>query len=474
MGKIALNMTDEAVAHKAAAARAAAALWRRYSLSERVSLLRSFWKELSRRKGELYRIIHEETGKPWAEIETMEFSVAQLILSYYTSNAHRILQDQAVWRPGLFFNKRTYTRFIPRGVIGIITPWNLPFLIPMGDCLAAILAGNAALLKPSEWTTRTALWLEEAFVASGLFPEGLFSVATGDGKVGELVVKAADMVMFTGSSSAGRLVAQAASAELKPSVLELGGKHPMIVLKDAPLRRAAKAAVWGTVANCGQLCVGVERVYVEKEVYEPFVEAVRREMSGLRQGLDGEVDIGRLIYPPQLERVREHLEDARAKGGRVIGGEILDEGNLLVSPALVLEADHGMKVMTEETFGPVMPIMKVDRAEEAVRLSNSGPWGLAASLWTRDLAKAEHLGAAVEAGLLSVNDLLSHYAVCSLPFGGIKASGMGKRHSDEGLRQFCWSQAVYIHEWPAETPELWWFPYTSFKTKFVSLITRLI
>lgn len=469
------NMTAEEVSRKAEAARHAASLWRRYSLTERVDLIRGLWRELESREEALLRVIHAETGKPFAEIRTMEIAACRLIVKYFTSNAHRILQDQAAWRPWLWFNKRAYVRYVPRGVIGLITPWNYPFMIPMGDSIAALLAGNAVLLKPSEWTTRIALWVEETVKASGLLPEGLFSVVTGDGSVGRQVVDISDMVLFTGSTKSGKAVALAAAADLKPVVLELGGKHPMVVFKDAALERAARAAVWGAFANCGQTCVGVERVYVENDAYEPFVEAVRREMAGLRQGLGGsDVDIGRLIFPPQLERVKEHLEDARAKGARVIGGDVVDEANLLINPALVLEADHSMRVMTEETFGPVMPVMKVERGEEAIRLSNEGPWGLAASLWTRDLDKAERLAGSVEAGLLGVNDVMSHYALCSLPFGGVKSSGLGRRHSDEGLRMFCWSQSVLVHEWPAKAPELWWFPYEPLKTRLVSWITRLI
>jgi acyl-CoA reductase-like NAD-dependent aldehyde dehydrogenase len=468
-------MPLEKIEKKAWAARQAASLWRRYTLTERISLIRTLWQELEGRKGELLKVIYEETGKPLSEIETMEFAAVRLIIKYFTANAHRILQDQAVWRPWLFFNKRAYIRYIPRGVIGLITPWNLPFLIPMGDAFAALIAGNAVMLKPSEWTTRTALWVEEAVKVSGLLPEGLFSVISGGGEAGQKVLEASDMLLFTGSTRTGRLVGQAAAAALKPAILELGGKHPMIVLKDAAIERAAKAAVWGAFANCGQLCVGVERVYVEAEAYEPFASAVRREMAGLRQGLGGEhVDLGRLIFPAQLPIVLEHLEDARAQGGHVIGGDLIDEARLMVSPALVLDAHHGMKVMNEETFGPVMPIMKVDHAEEAVRLSNAGPFGLSASVWTTDLARGEALSGSVESGMVGVNDLLAHYAVCSLPFGGIKSSGLGRRHSDEGLRMFCWPQSVLVHEWPAKAPELWWFPYEPLKTRLVSWITRLI
>lgn len=468
------NMPSQEVARRVEAAREAAVLWRRYSISERVELIRALWGELRKRKDELVRVVHLETGKPMTEVETMELATVHLIVSYFTANAHRILQDQAAWRPWLMFNKRAYVRYVPRGVVGLITPWNLPFMIPWGDAVPALLAGNAVLLKPSEWTTRTALWLESAIKATGLLPEGVFSVLPGDGEVGKQVVEASDMVLFTGSTRAGRQVAEAAAARLKPAVLELGGKHPMIVFKDAALERAAKAAVWGAFANCGQLCVGVERVYVESEIHDKFVDAVRAEMAGLRQGLDGkDVDIGRLIFPPQLERIKAHLEDARAKGARIIGGDVVDEAGLLINPALVLDATHGMKVMTEETFGPVMPIMKVDRGEEAISLANQGRFGLAASLWTGDLARAERLAGSVEAGLVGVNDVLSHYAVCSLPFGGIKDSGLGRRHSDEGLRMFCWPQSVVVHEWPAKAPELWWFPYDAAKSRLLSWLMRL-
>ena len=366
-----------------------------------------------------------------------------MIVNYFTSNAHRILQDQAAWRPWLLLNKRTFTRFVPRGVIGLITPWNLPFMIPMGDAFAALLAGNAVLLKPSEWTTRTALWAEEAIKATGLLPEGLFTVVTGGAKVGAQVIAESDMVLFTGSTRSGRLVAQAAAADLKPAILELGGKHPMIIFKDASLERAAKAAVWGSFANCGQVCVGVERVYVENEVYDRFVELVRREMATLRQGLRPDnVDIGRLIFPPQLGRIVEQLEDARAKGAKVFGGEVLDEANLLISPALVLEATHAMKVMTEETFGPVMPVMRVDRGEDAIRLSNNGPFGLAASIWTRDLTRpTSWASVSRDTGSQRPDEPLCDRSPSAA------SSPAGWAAFRRGLMDLLLSQAVYVHEY---------------------------
>jgi len=203
------------------------------------------------RREELLDVIHDETGKPFAEIQATELAPVEMIVKYFTSNAHRILQDQAAWRPWLLFNKRTYVRYVPRGLIGLVTPWNLPFLIPLGDAFAAMLAGNAVLLKPSEWTTRIALWMEDAVKATGLLPDGLFAVVTGDATVGKQVVELADMILFTGSTKAGRLVGQAR----RPSSARRARarrQHPMVVLKDAAIERAAKAAVWGAFANCGQ------------------------------------------------------------------------------------------------------------------------------------------------------------------------------------------------------------------------------
>ncbi len=461
-------------AAKAAAARRAAAVWRRTTVPQRVKALRAVWKALAKRREEIRAVVHEETGKPLVEVDLMEIGAAGLLVDWMTSAAPRVLGDRAASKPWSLFNKRAYERRVPRGVIGLITPWNMPFLIPFGDMFAAMLAGNAVLLKPSEWTTKTALWLEGAIAATSLLPEGLLSVVPGGGSAGEAVVDATDMVVFTGSTKTGRAVAVRAAGQLKPAVLELGGKHPMIVLADASLERASSAAVWAACANAGQVCVGVERVFVEAGAYDRFIELVRPKVAALRQKLDGrDADIGRMVFPPLIDRIQEQLEDARAKGARVIGGEVLDRANLMMAPALVLDARMDMRVMTEECFGPVIPIMKISRAEEAVALANAGTEGLAASVWTTDLAKGEKLAAALEVGLVGVNEPSSHYAYGSLPFGGTKQSGLGRRHGEEGLLAFTQSQSVVVHEWPDAAPDLWWFPYDERKAGFLRKLMGL-
>lgn len=457
----------EAVAAKIAKARRAAAVWRRLNVSQRVAALRKAWQELAARREELAAVIQEETGKPREEAELLEIAAAGLLVKHFCSNANRLFEDTAVPKPWFLANKRAYVRRVPWGVVGVVAPWNMPFLIPFGDASAAMLAGNGVLLKPSDWATRTALWTESALAATGLFPEGLFTVVCGGPAAGELVVDACDMVVFTGSMKAGREVAARAARELKPSLLELGGKHPMIVLADAPLERAAAAALWGGFSNAGQLCVGVERVLVEGPVHERFVEMLRARMAALKPASGGRGDVGRLTTPFQFDRVQAQLDDARAKGARVIGGDVLDREGLLMAPALVLDPAPSMRVSSEEIFGPVIAVSRFGRPEEALALANAGPWGLAASVWTSDLDRGEALAAALEAGLVGVNEPSTHYALGGLPFGGFKSSGLGRRHGDEGLRAFTQAQSVLVHEWPLGTPDPWWFPYDKVKSAWL-------
>jgi acyl-CoA reductase-like NAD-dependent aldehyde dehydrogenase len=445
-------------AAKVQAARRAALVWRRASVAQRSAVLRDVWDAVVARRAEALAVIFEETGKPPLEAELVEFGSASLLVKYFTANAERLLGERAVWAPWFFANKRASVRRLPRGIVGIIAPWNMPFLIPFGDSFCAMLAGNAVLLKPSEWSTRTALWLESVVSATGLLPEGLLTVLPGRVAAGEAVIDSSDLVLFTGSAATGRAVAARAAAQLKPAILELGGKHPMIVCADAPLERAAAAAVWGATSNNGQVCVGVERVFVEAEVHDAFVAKARARMAALRVEAGPDAEVGRFVLQAQFDRVQAQLEDARRKGALVSGGEVLDRAGLRISPALVLNASMDMAVMTEETFGPVLPVMKVARAEDAVALANAGAEGLAASVWTTDPDRADSLVSMIDAGMVGINEPGTHYALGSLPFGGVKSSGMWRRHGDEGLLALTQAQSVIAHEWPADMPDPWWFP----------------
>jgi len=341
----------------------------------------------------------------------------------------------------------------PRGVVGVIGPWNWPLLNNFADCVAPLVCGNAVVLKPSEWTPLTSLRMEALWRELGL-PEGVFQVVTGKGDVGQALCRLVDMIFFTGSQKVGRQIARDAGERLIPVVLELGGKSPMLVLADADLPRAAHAAVWSGFANSGQVCVRTERVLVEEPVAERFVELCAAEIAKLRQGPSpapeadrGEVafDVGAITFAPQVDNALAQIADAVAKGGRVVTGGAartdLGAGRFF-QPTLIADATPEMAVMREETFGPVLPVMRVPDAETALRLANDSPMGLSGSVWSRDQARARALARRLEAGSVCVNDVLMNYFCVEAPLGGVKASGLGVRHGPEGLRQFCRVESV--------------------------------
>ena len=282
--------------------------------------------------------------------------------------------------------KKLVIRYVPIGVVGVIGPWNYPIANSFGDCIPALMAGNSVILKPSEVTPLSSLLMAEMMRECGL-PEDVFQVATGDGATGAALIGQVDCVMFTGSSRTGKAVMKAAAEALVPCYLELGGKDPMIVCADADIDRAANAAAFYSMNNAGQVCISVERCYVEEPVYDEFVAKVTDNVRGAAPGRSrpgsGTVDVGAVIFPPQLDIVDEHVRDAVAKGAKVLtGGHPHAERGRFFEPTVLVDVDHTMKIMREETFGPTLPIMKIANAEEGVRLANDSDYGLQASVWT--------------------------------------------------------------------------------------------
>lgn len=441
-------------------ARRAASIWRRASVEQRVEALRGVWRELAARRSEIVAVVREETGQPSDQIELLEIDSCSLLVKRLTAESPRLLADRPIGLPWFCPNKRSFVRRLPRGIAGLICSWNRPFLVPCGDAFAAMLAGNAVLLKPSEWTTKTALWLEGAVAASGLLPEGLFSVVPGGADAGEGVLDACDVVLFSGSTATGQVVAARAAAQLKPAIFELGARRAMIVLSEAPLERAASAAAWSAFSGAGRLRLGAERIFVEDAVYDAFVGRLRAECAALRVSLEGACDVGRLALPPLLEMAQSQLEDARRKGAQVVGGEVLDRGGLLMSPAIVLGASMEMAVMGEEAVGPVLPVMRVSRGEEALSwVGAAAPAGLAASFWSEDLRRAEDLGRLIEAGFVGVNE----------PAAGLEI-GVPR---EANLISLTRAQSVMVHEWPQGLPDPWWFPYGERKTALLRHLMSL-
>ncbi len=485
-----LQKVGEVVINSPAEVRAAVALartafkgWSKLDFKRRADVLLSARDHFLARKEELIELLCAENGKPRLEA-VVELTYVCDVITFYAKQAKRFLAPHGI-KPHLLKQKKITVHYQPRGVIGLVTPWNFPLILTIGEAIPALLAGNAVIIKPSEWTPliamRGAEVLHEAFKAAGL-PSELLQVVNGYGETGGALVDEADMIAFTGSVRTGRAVAERAARRLIPVSLELGGKDPMIVLRDADLERAANAAVWGAFTNSGQVCISVERVYVEEPIAEEFTRRVVEKTKQLRQGIDGDeasgdkrVDVGAMTFPKQVETVEDHLADAKVRGAQILTGGQRNPHlrGRFFEPTVIANVDHSMKIMTEETFGPVLPIMRVKDAAEALRLANDSRYGLNASVWTRDRRQGEQLAAQVEAGMTTVNDVLVGFGVTDAPSGGLKESGIGKRHGAPGIRRFCHEQVIISDRFSflSLKREPTWFPYTA-QTERV--LTRLL
>ena len=466
------------VADLARAARAAQSGWADAGFRGRAEVLLAARRRLLEEGERVVETICAETGRPADETQFAELSYALAALEFWAKMAPAYLADEEVRSASPFVRgRRLVVRYAPLGLVGVIGPWNYPLNNSFGDCIPALAAGNSVVLKPSEVTPLTSLLMAEMLAEVGL-PDGVFSVATGRGATGAALVDEADMVMFTGSVATGKEVMARAARTLTPVSLELGGNDPMIVLADADLERAANAAVAYGMSNSGQVCISVERIYVEEAVHDEFVDRLRARVEALRQGPPGppgSVDVGAIIFGPQLELIDAHVRDAVSKGARVVvGGSPRSGPGRFYEPTVLVGADHTMRCMTEETFGPTLPVMRVADAEEAVRLANDGPYGLQASVWTRDVERGEALARRVEAGVCCVNDAQLNYAALELPMGGWKASGLGSRHGADGIRKYCKRQSILITPAHASPREAHYLPYDAETTTLVTDAMRAL
>jgi acyl-CoA reductase-like NAD-dependent aldehyde dehydrogenase len=471
------RMAVEDVGPLVARGRAAQPGWESLGFEGRGRVMRRAQKWVLDNSDRVIDTIVSETGKTRVDALTAEIGYAAAAFGFWAKNAPKFLGDERVRSASPFlFGKKIVQRYRPIGVVGVIGPWNYPLTNSFGDCIPALAAGNSVVLKPSEVTPLTSLLMAEMLDECGL-PAGVFQVLTGLGDVGAELVDHVDFVMFTGSTATGRKVAERAARTLTPVGLELGGKDPMIVLRDADLKKAATAAAYYSMQNGGQTCISVERVYVEEPAYDEFVQLVTDKVAKLRQGVpegEGSVDVGAITFAPQAEIVESHVRDAVEKGAKVaVGGHLKSGPGRFFEPTVLLDVDHSMECMTEETFGPTLPVMKVSDADEAVRLANDSEYGLQASVWTRDVERGEQIAKRLEAGVANVNEHQVNYLAMEIPMGGWKSSGLGTRHGPDGIRKYTRKQASVITRFGPRR-ELFMFPYSKVGSRVILGALKLL
>jgi acyl-CoA reductase-like NAD-dependent aldehyde dehydrogenase len=473
IGDVAVTSPVE-VATAVARARAAQPAWAERGFDERARIMHEAARLLRERQEHVIETIRRETGRSHFETLMMEVFPALDSLTYYAKNAKRILTER---RPGMHLlrTKKLVITYRPLGVVGIITPWNGPFILSLNPSVQALMAGNAVIVKPSEVTPFSGALVGELLREAGVPPD-VFQVLHGDGETGSALVDAGvDKISFTGSVATGRKVGAACGKNLIPCTLELGGKDAMIVCEDADLERTAGGAVFGGFFNAGQFCCGTERVYVHRAIAEPLIARIVEKTRALRQGASGEYDVGPMIWPRQLDVIERHMADAVARGAKVLSGgrRNTEIGELFYEPTVLVDVTHDMLVMTEETFGPILPIVIVDSDDEAIRLANDSIYGLSGTVWSKDTKRAETIARRLETGSVCINDTSITYGACEAPFGGRKASGVGQVNGETGLRGYCHALPIVTDRF-GQPAEHVWYPYTADKELLLQKIIRWV
>ncbi|MEX2193744.1 MAG: aldehyde dehydrogenase family protein [Thermoleophilaceae bacterium] len=437
--------------------------WAQLPVAERGRYMRRAAQVIIDQLDDLAELLTREQGKPRAESYVMELIPTIDSLHWIADNGPDIIGDERIRTPQLFFRgKRSLFAYEPLGVVGVISPWNYPWSIPFGEVATALMCGNGVVLKPASLTPLLGERIQGVFERAGV-PEGLVRTVHGGGAVGQaLVESSAAKIFFTGSVEVGRGVGVSCAERMKGSVLELGGKDPALVLADANLPNAISGCLWGGFANAGQTCSGIERVYVAREVADRFVEGVVAGARALRVGdpRSWDTEVGPMVSREQFDAVRELVDDAVASGATLHCGGPVEAAGLdgaFFAPAVLTNVTHEMRIMREEIFGPVVPIVTVESEEEAIRLANDSEFGLGASVWTMDRHKGDRVARRLESGMVWLNDHMYTHGACQCSWGGVKNSGLGRVHSKFGFYG-CVNIKLIARE-PSRTRNFWWHPY---------------
>ncbi len=440
-------------------------VYRKTTVEQRIEEIRKIKRYIVDHMESLVEGLSADLGKTKSEALLMEIFPVLDCIKYYEKNAQSILADEKIKTPIALMGKKSFVFYEPLGTVLVIAPWNAPFTLSLIPIISAVLAGNTVIYKPSEIAAYSGMLIEKILKESGVEP-GIITVVYGKGsEIGDTLIEGKpDKIFFTGSTATGRIIMEKAAKHLIPVELELGGKDPMIIFEDAFIERTVNAAVWGSLFNCGQVCVSVERIYAQESVYDDFVNRVVEQVKNVKQGWDtkGEFDIGCLASEDQMKIVEDHIKDAIRKGAKILTGGKRKGKTLFFEPTVIVNVDHSMKIMREETFGPVVSIMKFTTEEEVVELANDSVYGLNASVWTKDKAKALRVSRAVITGGVSINNALMVQSNFNLPYGGVKQSGFGRYHGSYGLHTFSNIKAVIIEK-GKKPEEINWYPFRADK-----------
>jgi acyl-CoA reductase-like NAD-dependent aldehyde dehydrogenase len=430
-----------AVADVVARARHASTLWAAQGFPQRRTQLLRWAAHLVQHADELADLVHRENGKPRDDAH-LELMLALEHIRWAATHAERALADETVFSGPLMANFASRIEYRPLGVVGVIGPWNYPIYTPVGSIAYALAAGNTVVFKPSEHTTAIGVFLADTFAAANpQAPSGVLSTVTGYGDTGAALCRAGvDKIAFTGSTATGRKIMATCAERLTPVLLECGGKDALIVAEDADVRAAAEAAAFGGLGNAGQTCVGVERVYVVESVRERFLDALKKELAGVRPGSDEHASYGPMTLLTQADVVHRHVEDALRSGAKAVVGGLESIKPPYIEPIVLLDADESSAAVREETFGPTLTVRTVRDVDEAIRLANATEYGLASTVYSKRHGRA--IARQLRAGATSINAPLAFGAIPALPFGGVGQSGIGRIHGVAGLREFARTHAI--------------------------------
>ena len=436
-------------------------IWSSFSLEKRIGYLKRIFELIIDDRKNIAETITRSNGKPLAESYLTEIASTLQVIEYFIKNGVELLSDKKIALGNLYPTKKSSISYEPYGVIAIIEPWNYPFYLPVSAIVKTLLSGNTFIFKPAGIVSLVGKLIEEILQKSEL-PPGVANVIFGDSEAAEILLELPlDKVIFTGSVEVGRKIAEKCAKKFLPVSLELGGKVPAIVLKSTNIDYAAEGILWGAISNCGQACASIERVYVESKIHDEFTEKIVSLAKNLRigNGLDTDTDVGPLASKNQLEKIEEHIFDAENKGAKILaGGKRIQGSGFFFEPTILTNVNHSMKVMTEETFGPVIPIMKFETIEEAVQLANNSNYALASSIWTGESENARSIAQKLNCGTIWVNDSLFLQAHPACPWQGYKESGYG----GSSIYDFVRSKHISIDQGfiPTLKPKyFWWYPY---------------